>query len=271
MDENKNTPVTKDQLVATDVSQFKNFEEMIEFGNKLAKSQFSPLKRGEDIVAAMLAGKELGFGVMTSISNIYPINGKPTAGIHVITALLLKAGVTYEILRDYEPQFDVGIDTGSVDKDGKPVFVTTRKVFIDEPLYENEKRGKTVKDYRTVIKFTRRLRQPDGQWRDMTITSSYSYSEAVAADYINNDKKPQWKAHLRTMIRTRALAIGARLIGDDLLMGLMETSEMADAYGVNYKVTEDGNATVIEPNPPQTNKNEVSDEGVTDAEFTETK
>lgn len=233
---------TNTSPATTSFKDFKNFEEMIAFGDKICKSNFSPLKKGEDVVAALLLGKELGFDVMTSIQNIYPINGRGSLGIHLISSLCMKAGITYKILKDYQPLYQIALVKDKV-------IVGTREGFINEPLFEGEKRNPSPIDYVTIIEFSRKVKQPDGTWEKMTVESSYSIREATQAELTVKDN---WIKNPKTMVRTRALSLGYRLIGDDVINGMYEHSELADVYNMKYNVTEDGAVTIIENKPLDT-------------------
>jgi len=255
----ENESVVKMEQSATTFDKFNSMEEMLSFAQQIVKSELSPIKKPEDVVAAILTGKEIGLGVMASLSNIYCISGKPTAGIHVISALLLKAGVTMEVVRDFEPVFPTILEykeEGSTEVKKTGII---RHVFLDDKLEEDEKRAKTIVDYKTVIRFTRTLKQPDNSYSKMTITSSYSRSEAQAAGFLTKDN---WIKHLKTMVRTRAIAIGSKLIGDDIILGLYETSEMADVANIPYKVEGDDRIVILEPNK---NENKPSFDSVEDA------
>ena len=43
------------------------------------------------------------------------------------------------------------------------------------------------------------------------------------------------------MLYSRAMSQGARRVAPDVLMGLMETTELADSNGVEYKLDSEGN------------------------------
>lgn len=216
--ENKEIVITKQEV--NNFTNFSSMEEMLTFSASIAKSGLSPLKKAEDVMSAILMGKELGLGTMTAISNIYSINGKASLGVHVINALLLKAGITYQIMEDYFPVW------GTKNK-GLPTEV------------------KAVIDYRTTIKFNRLVKRENGSYKEMEITSSYSISEARMAGLLEKDN---WKNHPKTMTKNRALAIGGRMIAGDILLGCYETSELLESNNVRHSVTEDGTVTILESN-----------------------
>lgn len=62
----------------------------------------------------------------------------------------------------------------------------------------------------------------------MTCTSSFSYTDAVKAGFLEKDN---WKKYLKVMLACRAFTYGARDIASDLIMGCMETSELKVTVG----------------------------------------
>lgn len=217
-----------------------DMQELLAFGNQIASSKIVPLKTGGDVAAAILMGREIGLTPMVSVNNIYPINGKASLGIHVILALLVKAGITYEILNDCQPMYSIVVKP---DKEGDP-YLVVRSAFKNEPREEGEGIGSKPVDIGTRIVFNRMIKQPDGSWKNSSVTITYTKNEADLADLTRKDN---WKNHFKTMLRNRALAIGGRLIGPDVLMGVYETSELADSYNIPYTV-EDGKVTIIDSN-----------------------
>lgn len=230
-------------------------EQLIAFGEKLIQSQLVPHKNASDVMAAILLGRELGLGVMTSVNHINSINGRGSVGIHIITAKLLQAGVTFRILKDSE---DV-VTTKYQDKTG----ATHDELMILENLdkfqiiskktakekYETNKiqviKVQKIVDIVSVIEFKRKVKQPDNTYTEMTIVSTYSMSDAVAQGLA---EKENWKKMPKIMLRTRNLSIGSRLIASDVVMGIYEHSELADANNIPYKVqeTEEGVVVVVE-------------------------
>lgn len=262
------------ELVATSVSitDFKSLEELEAWGDKIAKSGLTPLKEGIKVVAAVLMGKELGMSPMVSVNNIYPINGKGTLGVHLMTALLQKAGIVIELVRDYEPC----IFFAKKGEDGKTVFykggvevprgteganpLITREGFLNESPRDYEVAGNTIVNYKSMYKFTRKLKQADGEYFTQEHFSSYSINEAKIAGLLDKDN---WKNYPKQMCGHRAFAFGARFIAGDILMGMYETSEMLDVTNTKYTIMDD-KITIIEKkesNPIKSTENiqEVSE------------
>ncbi len=234
--------------------QFNTLADMKAWGSEIVRQGFTPLKTGEAVVAAIMMGKELGLEPMVSVNNIYPINGKATLGIHIITSLLLKAGVVTVITKDYEacvPFVMKGDDDKpymtEVEVDGvkkqKPILL--RIGFADEDARPHEVKSKSVIDWRTSVKMTRQIKRPDGSYTEITVEQSYGIADAQTADLT---KKDNWKNHPKQMVRTRAITLAARLIASDILNGVYETSEMLDVANIPYVVTEEGKVTIIESN-----------------------
>lgn len=261
--------VTAKSLIA-----FENLEAMKVFGDQIVSSGLTPLKKGSQVVAAILYGQELGITPMVSVNNIYPIGGKATLGVHLINAILTKAGVVQEVIRDYEPCVDfvlkgddekavcINKETGAEmprGADGKapqgsmPVFL--RQGFADEVPKSHEVKGKRIVNYKTVVKFTRMLKQPDNTFRETVVTASFSLGEATQAELLTN---PAWVKYPKLMTMNRAISIGSKLIGDDLLLGFPETTEYADVHKIKYTV-EDGKAVILESTLTEGPKEEGSE------------
>jgi hypothetical protein len=77
-------------------------------------------------------------------------------------------------------------------------------------------------DFVTEYKFTRR-KNICGEKVVVNATGHFSYSEAQTADLFTKDT---YKKYARIMIANRAFTLGAREIADDVIFGVMETSEL---------------------------------------------
>jgi hypothetical protein len=284
--ENENTK-TVATVPLKDVISFKSMDDLRKWGDEMAATGFTPLTKGKDIVAAVITGQELGLKPMFSANNIYPINGRATLGIHAMAKLLLEAGILVEVLKDYAPcvnfvmrgddingmivpvcldknnkEVPYDVVNKKIPQDCKPIII--REGFVDEVSGDYEIKGKRITNYKTVIKFTRKLRQPDGTFEKMTVISSYSYNEAAsviinkAGDTLIN--KDNWANWTPQMVYTRAYTFGAKRIGDDILGGLPETTEYADFKGIEYTMNE-SKVTIIDSNP----KDSISTENLENA------
>ena len=77
-------------------------------------------------------------------------------------------------------------------------------------------------DYVTEYKFTR-YKLINGKERVFSAVSHFSYSEAQMAELLTKDT---YKKYARILISHRAFTLGARDIASDLLMGVLESSEL---------------------------------------------
>ena len=150
--EKESSTLTETELRTLDYSDFSTPARMLALGKVLVRSQLVPLKKPEDVVVALMTGKELGLPFVTSVSQIYPINGRPTLGVHIQRALCLKQGITFEKIEDAESIYQFA----KTDKEGKIVLEDKKPVIVhvgtikEQP--DNTKQAEITK--RTKIKAT---------------------------------------------------------------------------------------------------------------------
>ena len=234
-------------------------------------SEKGGIKSIADGIAILARAQDLNLPFTTCVEHIHVINHKTGVDVHIIKSLLLRAGVSWERVKDYTPQYNY--------TDGTTIYLETQlpdycvkcrnakeaedktnddTVGVYPVSYYQDLKGniynefqvsdKCVKaintahaqkiaaegkfpiiripaqpiDYVTEFQFTR-LKLVYGQLQKMTVTSRFSYSEAVKADFFTKDT---YQKYARIMIDHRAFTLGARDIADDLIMGVMETSEL---------------------------------------------
>lgn len=85
-------------------------------------------------------------------------------------------------------------------------------------------------DFITKYEFTRKV-----NGKDMTVISHFSYSDAVQAEMFEKDT---YKKYPRILIGHRAFTLGARDIASDVLMGVMETTELKIVAGKELSSTD---------------------------------
>lgn len=220
----------------------------------VVKGKLSPLKKPEDIIIAIITGKQYGFPFMSSINNIYPINGKPTMSTHLIRGLILKNRIVFKRVADYEPVYAyykaeekegkiVAIFRNIVQEGKKvPIPIEISRGTKDEIPLELYVRSSQPVDYITKYIFKRKIQMPDGSWENLEVDSSYSWSDAVKAQLT---KKDNWKNHPKRMLDARAFNIGAKEIADDILGGMYSLNELADTFDVNYTISDDMQETIV--------------------------
>ena len=234
-------------------------------------SEKGGIKSIADGIAILARAQDLKLPFTTCVEHIHVINHKTGVDVHIIKSLLLRAGVSWERVKDYTPQYNY--------TDGTTIYLETQlpdycvkcrnakeaedktngeTVGVYPVAYYQDLKGniynefqisdKCVKalntahankiaaegkfpiiripaqpvDYVTKFKFVRK-RLVYGQVQEMTCYSHFSYSEAVKADFFTKDT---YLKYARIMIDHRAFTLGARDIADDLIMGVMESSEL---------------------------------------------
>ena len=227
-------------------------EAMNSLATVLVKSQLCPLKKESDVVVAILTGNQYGFPYMTSINNIYPINGKPTMSVHLMRALLLKYKILPQKVYDFEPIYEFAKlnetkDGWAMKEVPNPngagtikVFARTTRGFKDE-CPEGYALVKEV-DRITKYIFKRKVKMADGSYEELTATSEFKMSDAVSANLLD---KENWIKYPARMCDARAFSIGSREIGSDFLLGIYSVGELADEFNVKYTVSSSLHEAVI--------------------------
>ena len=96
-------------------------------------------------------------------------------------------------------------------------------------------------DFTTEYTFTR-YKLINGKERVMTSKGYFSRSEAIQAGLIEKDN---WAKYTRIMVGVRAFTLGARDIADDVIMGVMETTELKMVENVPLEDSDFVNAEII--------------------------
>lgn len=157
----------------------------------------------EKALLCIAQGRELGLGAVTSLYNMYFIQGKPVLSIHAINALITSKGIAFKTISDYE------------------------KV-------ENAATGASTRV--TEIMFYRKHKE-----LNMIIEEriKYTWQEAEIAGLASKDN---WQKYPKVMLWNRCFTFGARRIASDYLLGVMEISEAGDTFNKTYKLDNEGNA-----------------------------
>lgn len=87
----------------SELGRFSNTREVFSFFDDLVERKVIPAKTSGEALSVVLAGLEKGIKPITALNKMYPINGKISYYFDFIVACLIKAGVSYEIVRNYAP------------------------------------------------------------------------------------------------------------------------------------------------------------------------
>lgn len=245
---------------------------------RIMRSDKGGIKSVEDGLAICLRAQDLQLPFSSCIEHIHVINGKTGADIHIIKALLSRAGVTWECTKDYAPQYQYTDGDNIYNETQLPTYcvkcrsakeaedATNEDVVGVYPLrfyadlkgniynqfglndkctialnkvqalrLASEGKFPVVRiaarpiDYVTEFKLTR-YRMINGKEVIQQAVSHFSFSEAQAADMFTKDT---YKKYPRIMVGHRAFVYGARDIASDLLMGVMETTELKSIEGID--------------------------------------
>lgn len=259
------------------------------FLKKVIASDKGGIKSVNEGLAVLMRAQDLQLPFSTCIEHIHVINGKTGVDVHIIKSLLSRAGVTWECVKDYTPQYQytdgntIYLETQlpeycvkcrtAKDAESKttddvvgvyPVkWFTDLKGNIYNEFQVSDKCVTAINkqhaaklasegkfpiiriaaqpvDFVTEYKFTR-YKMINGKEREVTCTSHFSFSEAQTAELF---KKDTYVKYARILIGHRAFTLGARDIGADLLMGVMESSELkivesVDLSPSDYEIIEE--------------------------------
>ena len=76
------------------------------FLTKIVRSEKGGIKTVNDGLAVLMRAQDLNLPFSSCLEHIHVINGKTGVDIHIIKALLLKAGCTWRCTKDYQPLYE---------------------------------------------------------------------------------------------------------------------------------------------------------------------
>lgn len=247
------------------------------FLTKIIRSDKSGIKSVNDGLAILLRAKDLGLPFSTCIEHIHVINGKTGVDIHIIKALLLKAGVTWKIIKDYTPLYEYTDSINIYEEDKLPEYAIKCKskkeadekiakddsddhIYVYPVKFYRDVQGNIYRDYQLdslrfgiavnkqqIIELSKAnkiavyripavpidyiteyecYRTVNG--KEMTARGRFTKAEAQAADLLTKDT---YIKYTRILISHRAFTYAAREIASDIIMGVMETTELKIVAG----------------------------------------
>ena len=139
------------------------------FLTKIMRSDKGGIKSVNDGLAILMRAQDLNLPFSTCIEHIHVINGKTGVDIHVVKALLSRAGCTWRCLKDYQPLYEY-TDGINVYVDGSfPEYVvrcnsqkaaeelaagdkTQEHMYVYPVKWYKDVKGNTYKDYQLNTK-----------------------------------------------------------------------------------------------------------------------
>lgn len=247
------------------------------FLTKIIRSDKSGIKSVNDGLAILLRAKDLSLPFSTCIEHIHVINGKTGVDIHIIKALLLKAGVTWKIIKDYTPLYEYTDSINVYEEDKLPEYAIKCKskkeadekiakddsddyIYVYPVKFYRDVQGNIYRDYQLdslrfgiavnkqqIMELSKAnkiavyripavpidyvteyeiYRTING--KEMTARGRFTKLEAQAADLFTKDT---YIKYARILIGHRAFTYAAREIASDIIMGVMETTELKIVAG----------------------------------------
>lgn len=124
-------PFNHNNLNGLDIFDEKQVLAAENFLTKIMRSEKGGIKSVNDGLAILLRAKDLNLPFSTCIEHVHVINGKTGTDIHVIKALLLRAGCTWRCTKDYQPLYE---------------YTDGINVYVDGSLPEDAVRCKSQKE-----------------------------------------------------------------------------------------------------------------------------
>ena len=247
------------------------------FLTKIIRSDKSGIKSVNDGLAILLRAKDLGLPFSTCIEHIHVINGKTGVDIHILKALLLKAGVTWKIIKDYAPLYEYTDSINVYEEDKLPKYAIKCKskkeadekiakddsddhIYVYPVKFYRDVQGNIYRDYQLdslrfgiavnkqqIMELSKAnkiavyripavpidyvteyeiYRTING--KEVTARGRFTKLEAQAADLFTKDT---YNKYARILISHRAFTYAAREIASDIIMGVMETTELKIVAG----------------------------------------
>jgi hypothetical protein len=215
----------------------------------LIQSNVVPIKETADLLVALEYGEALGIPPAMAVSELYPINGRITTGVHILEALLLKnPNISYCVVEDavevfhYHAKggFKVVLSSKEL-QDGimankyevvKPEFISNPsatyengKIYLIKanPPYMVDSNGAPfMDDRRTTISFIRKD-------KGIEVQQSYYLHEAFQSNNFQT-KQGTWGKYTRDMMYSRLFGRLARRYGGDICKNIFTKEEMG-VYG----------------------------------------
>lgn len=195
------------------------------------------IKTDSQAIALISMGESLGMSDMVALQSLEFIQGQLTVKAKMVSGLLANAGIAVQTIQDCEPVTKTvlkPIPKYRVNDDGttEPVKDANGKLCyaVDENgVVMTREEEVLTDDFVTTIKFTRYFDKIGPVSQEI----SFYWSDAVNAGW---NIKANWIKMKRYMMHARCLTRGARIVGADIIGGLYDNYEIADAKDIDIIV-----------------------------------
>ena len=85
---NNQVSVVSNKVGNVELKQISTPDQLMGLAKMIVGGGMCPYKSPEDAMIALMAGKELGLGFTATLQGVYPIEGKPSLGVHIKKGVL---------------------------------------------------------------------------------------------------------------------------------------------------------------------------------------
>lgn len=150
-----NNHITESAINKVNLLDEKQYAAAEAFITRIMRSEKGGIKSVADGIAVLMRAQDLQLPFSTSLEHIHVINGKTGVDIHIIKALLLKAGVTWDCIKDYAPLYEYTDSINVYNESILPEFSVkciSRK-DADAKAKEDFEKGETENIYVYPVRF----------------------------------------------------------------------------------------------------------------------
>lgn len=158
---------------------------------KIVKSKKGGIESINDGLAVLMRAQDLNLPFSTCLEHIHVINGKTGIDIHIIKALMLRAGCKWECLKDYQPLYEY-TDGINVYVDGKFPEYAVR--CISKAEAEDKRKNDTENIYVYPVKWYKDFK--GNMYRDYQLNNehfSIVVNTAQASQIMKAGKVPVYR------------------------------------------------------------------------------
>lgn len=165
------------------------------FIGRIMRSEKGGIKSVADGIAVLMRAQDLQLPFSTSLEHIHVINGKTGVDIHIIKALLLKAGVVWDCIKDYAPLYEYTDSINVYNENSLPEYAVKciSKKDAEAKAKEAEEKGEDDKVYVYPVRFYKDFN--NNIYRDYQLNSKFGIvtNKAQATELVKKQIIPVFR------------------------------------------------------------------------------
>lgn len=165
------------------------------FIGRIMRSEKGGIKSIADGIAVLMRAQDLKLPFSTSLEHIHVINGKTGVDIHIIKALLLKAGVVWDCIKDYTPLYEYTDSINVYNENSLPEYAVKciSKKDAEAKAKEAEEKGEDDKVYVYPVRFYKDFN--NNVYRDYQLNSKFGIvtNKTQAAELVKKQIIPVFR------------------------------------------------------------------------------